>query len=47
MTVQVAERKDAFVKVTYVIDGTAKRNATIAVKITDMLGEEMLLTREV
>ena len=41
----VPEKKNDLVEGKYVIE--AKKNATIAVKITDMLGEEVLVVKEV
>lgn len=43
----VPEGKDDVVKGTYEVDLPSKRRSTIAVKITDMLGEELLVTHEV
>jgi len=41
----VPERKNDFVQGEYVTE--AKKGASVAVKVTDMLGEEVLVVREV
>jgi hypothetical protein len=41
----VPERKNDLVEGTYVVE--AKRGVTVAVKVTDMLGEDVLVVTEV
>ena len=41
----VPEKKNDLVKGKYIVDG--KKGATVAVKVTDMLGEEVLVVKSV
>jgi hypothetical protein len=43
MLVDVPEKKNDLVEGKYVVE--AKKGATVAVKVTDMLGEEVLVVR--
>ena len=43
----IPEKKTDFVQGTYVLDAPKAKKTTVAIKIIDMLGEEVLMTKEV